>query len=309
MVRTSAALYERVSMMKYTKTSERVLYFFILPALAIYLFFYVYPMFTGMYYSLTDWDGMAKQKNFVGLKNYRDIFADQYTRTATVNTLIYTVVVTFFSNVIGLILALMLERRSKINNIFRTIFFMPAVLSPVVAAFIWKYMYSPETGVINSLLRALGLGALARDWLGDPKLALASVMIVPLWQWGGNVMIVFLAGLMNIPEEYHESAKIDGASYMQRLVHIILPGLRPAIIFNLIISTIGSFKTFDFIFILTYGGPGFTTEVLTLHVYKHALYTAKFGYGSAVAVMLTLFIVLFSIVELKVLTRNEEGYL
>jgi ABC-type sugar transport system permease subunit len=122
-------------------------------------------------------------------------------------------------------------------------------------------------------------------------------------------MIVFLAGLMNIPEEYHESAKIDGASYMQRLVHITLPGLRPAIIFNLIISTIGSFKTFDFIFILTYGGPGFTTEVLTLQYTSMLCIQQKFGYGSAVAVMLTLFIVLFSIVELKVLTRNEEGYL
>ncbi len=296
-------------MTKFTKTNERVLYLFVLPALAVYLFFYVYPMFNGMYYSLTSWDGMAPEKVFVGLKNYGDIFTDQYTRTATINTLIYTVVVTFFSNLIGLVLALMLERRSGVNNIFRTVFFIPAVLSPVVAAFIWKYMYSPESGVINSLLRAAGLSVLAKDWLGDPRLALSSVMLVPLWQWGGNVMIVFLAGLMNIPEEYYESAKIDGASYLQRLAHITMPGLRPAIVFNLVISTIGSFKTFDFIFILTYGGPGFTTEVLTLQIYKHALYTAKFGYGSAVAVMLTVLIVLFTIVELKVLTRNEEGYL
>ena len=296
-------------MAKFTKTSERVLYLFILPASVIYIFFYVYPILTGLYYSLTDWDGMAKQKAFIGLKNYFDIAKDQYTRTATINTLIYTAIVTFFSNFIGLVLALMLEKRSRTNNVFRTIFFVPAVLSPVVAAFIWKYMYSPESGVINSLLKASGLGVLTRDWLGDPNLALASVMLVPLWQWGGNVMIVFLAGLMNIPEEQYESAKIDGASYFRRFIHITLPGLRPAIVFNIIISTIGSFKTFDFIFILTYGGPGFTTEVLTLQIYKHALYTAKFGYGSAVAVMLTLLIVLFTIIELKVLTRNEDGYL
>ncbi|OHD81876.1 MAG: hypothetical protein A3J97_02125 [Spirochaetes bacterium RIFOXYC1_FULL_54_7] len=296
-------------MAKSRRTSENILYLFLIPALVVYLFFYVYPMFTGLYYSLTDWDGMAKQKIFIGFRNYLDIFRDQYTRTATMNSLIYTVVVTFLSNIIGLVLALMLERRSNINNVFRSIFFVPAVLSPVVAAFIWKYMYSPQSGAINSLLRVAGLEILSRDWLGDPHLAMASVMLVPLWQWGGNVMIVFLAGLMNIPEEHHESAKIDGASYMQRLVHITLPGLRPAIIFNLIISTIGSFKTFDFIFILTYGGPGFTTEVLTLQIYKHALYTAKFGYGSAVAVMLTLLIVLFTIAELKLLTRNEEGYL
>ena len=296
-------------MAKYTRTSERILYLFILTDLAIYLFFYVYPMLTGLYYSLTSWDGMSKQKTFIGIKNYLDILKDQYTRTATVNTLIYTVVVTLFSNLIGLALALMLERRTRTNNVFRTVFFVPAVLSPVVAAFIWKYMYSPESGVINSLLKAGSLGALAQDWLGDPHLALISVMLVPLWQWGGNVMIVFLAGLMNIPEEQYESAKIDGASYFRRFIHVTLPGLRPAIVFNIIISTIGSFKTFDFIFILTYGSPGFTTEVLTLQIYKHALYTAKFGYGSAVAVMLTLLIVLFTIAELRVLTRNEDSYL
>ena len=287
---------------------ERILLFFILPALAVYLFFYIFPMFSGLYYSLTDWDGMAKVKNFVGISNYLDVFKDPYARTATVNTLIYTVVVTFFSNFIGLILALMLERKSATNNLFRTIYFIPAVLSPVVASFIWKYMYAPESGVINSLLKAVGLNSLAMDWLGNPELALLSVMIVPLWQWGGNVMIVYLAGLMNIPMEYSDSAHIDGANYLQKLRHITMPLLRPAFVFNIIISTIGSFKTFDFIFILTYGGPGFTTEVLTLQVYKYTLYTAKFGYGSALAVMLTIMIVIFSLVELKLLTRHEEKY-
>ncbi len=294
--------------MKSLKKNESVLLLFIVPALVIYLFFFIFPMFSGLYYSLTDWDGMAKVKNFIGFKNYTDVFKDRYALIATKNTLIYTIVVTLFSNIIGLILALMLERRSRVNKLFRTIFFVPAVLSPVVASFIWKYMYTPESGVINSLLHITGLGSLTQDWLGDPKLALISVMIVPLWQWGGNVMIVYLAGLSNISEEYYESARIDGASYLQQLWNITLPQLRPAFTFNLIISTIGSFKTFDFIFIMTYGGPGFTTEVLTLQVYKFTLYTAKFGYGSMLAVMLTFLIVVFCIVELKLLTHREEGY-
>lgn len=294
--------------MKSLKKNEYVLLLFIIPALVIYLFFFIFPMFSGLYYSLTDWDGMAKVKNFIGLKNYTDVFKDRYSLIATKNTLIYTIVVTLFSNIIGLILALMLERRSRVNKLFRTIFFVPAVLSPVVASFIWKYMYTPESGVINSLLHITGLGALTQDWLGDPKLALISVMIVPLWQWGGNVMIVYLAGLSNISEEYYESARIDGASYLQQLWNITLPQLRPAFTFNFIISTIGSFKTFDFIFIMTYGGPGFTTEVLTLQIYKFTLYTAKFGYGSMLAVMLTFLIVVFCIVELKLLTHREEGY-
>lgn len=287
---------------------ERILVLFILPALTIYLFFFIFPMFSGLYYSLTDWDGMAKTRNFVGLANYLNVFKDPYALTATINTVIYTVVVTTLSNVIGLFLALLLERRSTANNLFRTVYFIPAVLSPVVASFVWKYMYAPESGVINSLLQVVGLRGLAQDWLGNPKLALISVMIVPLWQWGGNVMIVFLAGLMSIPGEFADSARIDGASYLQKLWHVTFPLLRPAFVFNLVISTIGSFKTFDFIFILTYGGPGFTTEVLTLQVYKYTLYTAKFGYGSAMAVMLTIMIVIFCIVELKLLTRGEEKY-
>jgi raffinose/stachyose/melibiose transport system permease protein len=291
-----------------SKTVERTLLLFVLPALVIYIFFFIFPMINGLYYSMTDWDGMAKVKNFVGLKNYAAIFNDTETLRATKNTLIYTVIVTFMSNLIGLVLALMLEKSSGINNIFRTIFFTPAVLSPVVASFVWKYMYSPESGVINSLLRLIGAGGLSQDWLGNPKLALWSVMLVPLWQWGGNVMIVFLAGLTNIPTEFNEAATIDGVSYLQRVRHITLPLLRPAIVFNIIISTIGSFKTFDFIFILTNGGPGFFTEVLTLRVYNFTVYTSKFGYGSAVAVLLTILVVIFSLTELKLLTRNSERY-
>ena len=288
--------------------SERVLYLFILPAMLIYLFFYIYPMFPGLYYSTTDWNGFAPKKNFIGLKNYIDIFQDRHILTAIKNTFVYTVVVTFFSNLLGLILALMLENRSRASRTFRTLFFMPAVLSPVVVSFVWKYMYSPNSGVINSLLRLAGLNGLAQDWLGSAHLALPSVMLVPLWQWGGNVMVVFLAGLMNIPPEYYESARVDGVNYLQRFRFVTWPLLRPAIVFNLVISTIGSFKTFDFIFIMTNGGPGYLTEVLTLTVYNYTLYTAKFGYGTAVGALLTLFVVLFCIIELRVLSRNSESY-
>jgi len=288
--------------------SERILYLFILPAMLIYLFLYVYPMFQGLYYSTTDWNGFAPRKNFIGLKNYADIFKDTHVLTAIRNTFVYTVVVTFLSNLLGLILALMLEEPSRWTKTFRTLFFIPAVLSPVVVSFVWKYMYSPNSGVINSLFRLAGMNGLAQDWLGNPHLALPSVMLVPLWQWGGNVMVVFLAGLVNIPTEYYESGHVDGVNYLQRFRFITWPLLRPSVVFNLVISTIGSFKTFDFIFIMTNGGPGYLTEVLTLTVYNYTLYTAKFGYGTAVAALLTLFVVLVCIIELRVLSRNSESY-
>lgn len=288
--------------------ADRVLYLFVVPAMAVYLFFYVYPMFQGLYYSLTDWAGYGSVKHFVGLRNYRHILSDPHILTSLGNTFIYTLVVTSLSNLVGLVLALMVERRSRVNNAFRTLFFTPAVLSPVVVSFVWKYMYAPASGVINTLLHVFGLGALAQDWLGNPHLALGSVMLVPLWQWGGNVMVVFLAGLINVPNEYYEAATIDGVSYIQRLRHITFPLLMPAFTFNLVISTIGSFKTFAFIFIMTDGGPGWSTEVLTLTVYNYTVYSPQFAYGSAVAVLLTAFVVIFCLIELKLLSRGDVSY-
>jgi len=288
--------------------SERVLYLFVLPAMAVYLFFYIFPMFQGLYYSMTDWNGFGTVMHFVGLKNYWHVLSDPHVLTSIGNTFIYTVVVTILSNVIGLALALMVEKRTRENNIFRTIFFTPAVLSPVVISFVWKYMYAPNSGVINTFLSAVGLGSLGQDWLGNPGLALSSVMFVPLWQWGGNVMIVYLAGLINIPMQYHEAARIDGVNYVQHFRHVTLPLLMPALTFNFVISTIGSFKTFAFIFIMTNGGPGWSTEVLTLTVYNYTIYSPQFAYGSAVAALLTIFVVLFSLVELKILTRGEVSY-
>ncbi len=288
--------------------SERVLYLFVVPAMVVYLFFYVYPMLQGLGYSLTDWNGFGPAEHFVGLKNYRHVLTDPHILSAIRNTFVYTVVVTSLSNLVGLILALMLERSSRVNHFFRTVFFTPAVLAPVVVSFVWKYLYSPNSGVINALLELLRLNGLRQDWLGNPNLALASVMVVPLWQWGGNIMIVYLAGLMNIPTEYYEASTIDGARYLQRLRHVTLPLLLPAFTFNLVISTIGSFKTFDFIFVMTNGGPGWSTEVLTLTVYNYTLYSPQFAYGTAVAALLTIFVVIFCLVELRILSRGIVSY-
>jgi len=287
---------------------ERALYLFVLPALAVYLYFYIYPMFQGLYLSLTDWTGYGEAKRFVGLRNYLHVLADRHILAAIRNTFVYTVVVTTLTNFMGLVLALMLERQSKLNHVYRTLVFTPAVLRPVVVSFVWKYMYAPTSGVINTLFSFLGLAGARQDWLGNPHLALASVMFVPIWQWGGNAMIVYLAGLSSIPTEYHEAATIDGASYLQRLRAVTLPLLVPALTFNVVVSTIGSFKTFDFIFIMTNGGPGWSTEVLTLTVYNYTLYSPHAAYGTAVATLLTVFVVIVCLTELKLLTRRVSSF-
>lgn len=281
---------------------------FLIPAALIYTTFFIWPMINGIAYSLTDWDGFAAERNFIGLQNYSDFLQDERALTATRNTLVYTLFVTTLSNVIGLVLALALVDERRRNRVFRTLIFIPAVLSPVVVSFIWRYMYTPNSGVINSLLRVIGLDGWTRDWLGDPNLALLSVMIVPLWQWGGNVMIVYLAGLVGIPREMYESADMDGASWLRKTWHLTFPMLKPAFVFNIVISTIGSLKTFDFIFILTNGGPGYVSETLTLRVYNYTVYTTQFGYGTAVATVLTLIVVLITTAELRLLRAGRTLY-
>jgi len=288
------------------RTQNIKLLLFTAPALAVYTAIFVIPMLIGIYYSFTNWNGMSPTMEFVGFRNYISFFSDVETMRALQNTLIYTIFVTSASLLLGFILALALERGTRGNRIMRTLIFIPAVMSPVVASFIWQYMYSPTSGVINSIFRALGLTGLINDWLGDPDLALISVMIVPLWQWAGNIMIVFLAGLMGVSTDYHDAASIDGVNWWQRIRYITIPLIKPAMVFNVVISTIGSLKTFDFILIMTNGGPGYFTEVLTLRVYKYMVYTPRFGYGSAIAVILTLLVAVFALTEYKLLTRESK---
>ncbi|MCT2591548.1 sugar ABC transporter permease [Streptomyces sp. N2-109] len=209
-------------------------------------------------------------------------------------------------NGIGLLLALGVNSRIRSRNVLRVFFFAPAVITPVVTAYLWKYLYAPE-GAINALLEAIGLGSLSQDWLGDPSIALWSVVAVIIWQFAGYSMVIFLAGLQSIPQEIYEAADIDGAGPLRRFWCVVRPVLAPAITINLTLSLIGGLKLFDQVWVMTQGGPGGSTDTLSTVIYRQAFQFNEFAYSIALAVVLTVFVALFSYVQYGWLKRQEKS--
>jgi len=280
-------------------------YLFLLPALIIYCIFLVYPMFDSLSISFTNWDGLSPVRTFVGLTNYQRIFNDPIAVTAFQNNLIWTAVMVAVPTVVGLLLALGLNKRFPGRTIFRSIFYAPGILPLVGVAALWAWMYDPNVGLINVFLRHVGLGGLAQQWLGLPTTALPSVMVASIWQGIGFPMVLFLAGLQTIPEDQYEAARVDGAGTWQRFWHVTLPGLRETYIIVVTLGVIGSFKAFDLIYAMTYGGPGQATQVLASWMYFNTFQYYHAGYGSALAWVILVISLTVTIPYIRIITRRS----
>lgn len=281
-------------------------WWFVVPALVLYGFVVVWPSLQGAAFALTDWDGLSPTQEFIGLDNFRDLAADTVARGAVRQTVILAVAVTIVQNGFGLLLALGVHSQIRSRHILRVLLFAPAVITPVITAFLWRHLLAP-TGAINSILDAVGLATLKRDWLGDPDFALWAVVGVVVWQFGGLSMVIFLAGLQSIPQEVYEAAAIDGAGPLSRFWHIVRPMLAPAITINLVLSIIGGLKLFDQVWVMTGGGPGRSTETLSTLLYKEAFQFGAFGYSIALAIVLTVFVAVFASIQYIFLRRQEES--
>lgn len=279
---------------------------FVLPALVIYGAFLIYPVIDSLGVSLTDWDGLSPHRNFVGLANYQKIAQDPTALLALKNNAIWTVVMLVVPTVIGLLLALGLNTKLAGRNLFRSLFYMPGVLPLVGIAAIWAWMYDPNVGLINTTLKAIGLGGLAQQWLGNPGLALYSVLIAAIWQGVGFPMVLYLAGLQGIPPEHYEAARVDGASPWQQFVHITLPGLGTTHVIVITLGIINSLKAFDLIYAMTYGGPGQATQVLASWMYFQTFQYFHAGYGSALAWVIALISLLVAIPYLRTMMRGDD---
>ncbi|MFG2951670.1 carbohydrate ABC transporter permease [Streptomyces adustus] len=284
---------------------QRAPWWFVLPALAFFAFVVLVPSAQGGWWAFTDWDGISPVKHFVGLDQFRTLWHDQAARDAVGTTLLAAIGITIVQNAIGLLLALGVNAHLKSRNILRVLFFAPAVITPVVTAYLWKYLYAPE-GAINALLKAVGLGFLRQDWLGDPDVALWSVVAVVVWQFAGYSMVIFLAGLQSIPQEIYEAAAVDGAGPVRRFWSVIRPMLAPAITINLMLSVIGGLKLFDQVWVMTQGGPGGATDTLSTVIYKQAFQFNKYGYSIAMGLVLTLFVIVVSGLQYGYLSRQEK---
>ena len=280
------------------------LWWFILPAAALYVFAVVVPSVQGGVFSFTDWDGVSPERNWVGFKQFAAIFRDANGLVAIRNTLLIAVIVTVVQNLIGLLIALGVNSRIKSRNVLRVLFFAPVVITSIAVGFLWQNLLAPE-GALNTILNAVGLGALRQNWLGDPDIVIWSIGLVMIWQFSGYSMVIFLAGLQGIPDEILEAAAIDGAGSVRRFWSVVRPMLAPAFTINLMLSLIGGFKLFDQVLVMTQGGPGGVSNTISTLIYSNAFQLGRFGYGAALAVILTIFVAVAATIQYRFLAKQE----
>ena len=285
---------------------------FIGPAL-VYLAAVSYaPMLTSLWLSLHNWDLLNPRKPFIGLRNYQSLLQDATFLISLKNTAVYVAAVT----VIGIPLALLVASAAHrligpVRSTVRYAFFLPLATPMVAAGLIWRWMYEPRLGLMNAALQGIGLKGL--PWLLDPSTAMLAVIVMSLWKSLGYNVIIFLAGLQSIPEEFHDAAKVDGASSFQRFRFVTLPLLKPTQLFVLVTTLIAAFQVFTEVFILTTsagvtaGGPANSTRTLVLHIYETAFTYLKMGRASAMATVLLVIILVLTLIQLR-LYREERVY-
>lgn len=287
------------------RTEERLTgYLFIAPYLILFTVFLAVPVVFGFWISLHDWHVLGRSHPFVGVDNYRALLRDDLFHRALVNTGYFALLTVIPGNLVSLLLALGLNSRIRGETLFKTIYYMPVILSVAVVAIIWRWLYSTEFGIINHYLSVVGLPRLS--WLNSPSLAMPSLALMSIWWGAGGNMLVYLAGLRGIPDEYYEAAKVDGAGTWARFRHITLPLLRPALLFCLVMSLIGSSQVFGQSYILTGGGPHYSTLTVVLYMYQTGFSLYRMGYACAVAYVLFVLVLGLTILQFRLMSARKD---
>lgn len=276
------------------------------PGLLLFAVFVVFSISFSIYISFHRWDILNPAKPYVGLDNYRQLANDDGFHKAVYNTFVYTIFAVPLTMLGGLILALLLNQSIRARGLFRTIFFLPVITPLVVSALIWKWVYNGDYGLANYYLQKIGLIDSPLLWLADPDLAMPSVIIMNIWRGVGFAMVIYLAGLQAIPEEYYEAAKVDGAGVWHRLRHITVPLLAPTSFFLLVIGIIGAFQIFTEVFIMTGGGPLQATTTMVYYVWTYGFQLFQMGYATAIAYALFAIIFVFTCIQVRFLYREAE---
>lgn len=288
---------------------KKAIILFILPAMLIFLAIIVIPMFQSGYFSLVKWDGIG-EKTFIGLDNYKQLVTnsrDGFMKSVS-NSLVLAFLSVFVQLPIALFFALVLARGVKFEAFYRTVYFIPVLLSSVVIGHLWKRIYHPNLGLINTFLTSIGLESWTRTWLGDMNTALICALIPIIWQWIGYHMLLMYAGAKSIPNELREAAIIDGASELQIATKITIPLMQPVLKVCVILAVIGSVKAFDLIFVLTGGGPAHASEVPSTLMINTIFQKYQYGYGSAMAIFIVIECLVFTLIIQKLMKSQEITY-
>jgi len=281
-------------------------YLFIAPVIILFGLFRVLPSVQTLLYSFYKVELLRGRFTFIGLENFSSLFADEIFRKATINTLTYVITIVPISAFLGLVLAVLFNAKFHLKEFFKAVYFSPMVTSTVAAAMVWWWMYNPQFGIFNVLLKLIGVPE--QPWLMSSHMALPSIIIFSVWKNLGYNMIIYLAGLQAIPQQFYEAATIDGAGPLRRFRHVTIPLLAPTTTFLLIYDTILALQVFDQVFVLTGGGPAGSTNVVVLDLYRQAFERYNFGYAAAEAMVLFLFIMAVTILQYYYSKRYEVAY-
>lgn len=282
-----------------------MIFLFLLPAVILFLLFVVYPILQSVYYSLFNWKGFGPAEDFVGLANFQNIIKDRVFLIALRNGLLIIALSLFIQLPLSLLLAVLVGRDLPGRTFFRAVFFLPYVLSEVIAALMWLFILNPDPdrGFINAVIVALGGQPLA--WLGNPDLVLIAIFAALTWKYFGYHMLLFMTGLQNIPSEIEEAGRVDGANAIQNFFYITLPLLSSTIRTSVYISVLGSLQQFIMVWIMSKGGPVNASETMATYMYRFGFVRFQLGYGSAVAIYMFLLCLIFSLIYLH-FTRKPD---
>ena len=281
------------------KKNNWAAYLFILPLILLSFVMIYYCIIRTVMVSFTDWNGMTDTMNFVGLKNYAKLVKDKTFWTAVVNNIIFFFGTVFVQAAVGFLLAVLLKKKLPGSNVFKAVYFMPIAMATSITTAIFKIIMDPTNGSLNNFLRAIHLDMFAVSWLGDKRYALLSVIIVNIFQWMGFSMITYYAGLMALPDDVYEAAKIDGAGFWRTTVSVTFPMLKGTTNVLLILGIVGSLKTFDIVKLLTAGGPGRSTTVLNTYLYEKAFKDFNAGGAAAIGVAILIIAMIMSFLQIK----------
>jgi len=283
---------------------------FTLPGLIIYGALYIWPFIFAFYISLVEWKGYSMNMTFVGLENFKRLFSDKVVLIGLKNNLFFLVWSTLIIFTLSLFFAVCVTRLGiKHSNFYRVIYFFPNTLSIIVISVLWMFIYNPSFGLLNSILKSVGLENWIQDWLGDPNVVMKALVVPQAWQYIGFYMVLFIAAIQGIPEDYYESAKIDGAGQIRQLFQITIPLIWGTIRTALVFFVVNAFsRTFALVYAVTEGGPNHASELLTTYLYTNAFKHSNFGYGTAIGVLLFVVVFVISMTVYKLTEREVIEY-
>ncbi|WP_379161854.1 carbohydrate ABC transporter permease [Paenibacillus sp. sgz5001063] len=278
---------------------------FILPALILFLMFFIYPIFSSLYYSMTSWNGVSDTVKYTGISNFKKALGDDRFWVSVKNNGWFILFSVFIQVPLIILFSLLIANVKRLKGLYKTAVFLPSIMSTAVIGILWGFIYEPNIGLFNKLLGVVHIEPVY--WLSDERFAMLSILITNAWQWTGFYIVMVLAAILSIPRELDEAAAIDGATGFQRATRITLPLIVPIISVVIMLSIAGAMKAADIVIVMTKGGPAGSTEVMATYMIKYAITNFKYGYGNTIAILIFMFtLVVTALYQLLFARRNER---